>query len=374
MTTTTQEQLNWLRLARSENVGKSTFFRLIKIFGSAQKALERIADLSQRGGLSHKIKICSVADAEKEFSDTKKFGAEILLFSDENYPRLLREISDPAPILTVKGDVEFFQNDTIAIVGPRNASFNGIAFAKKVALELGQNSIITVSGMARGIDAAAHEASILSGTIGVIGGGINNIYPSENSKLFEQVMKRGLLVTEVPFGAPPQGGNFVQRNRLISGLSLAVIVVEAGLKSGSLITARFAAEQGREVFSVPGSPFDPRCRGTNRLIKDGANMFENIEDLLNELPNLRARFSVAGKLCEPEVEDFIAPISKMPSDSDIQKIREEILTKISFVPIAIEDLIQDLQEPARLVNIAIVQLELADKIDVSSGKISLRPR
>jgi DNA processing protein len=370
--TMTQEQLNWLRLARSENVGKSTFFRLIKIFGSAQKALERLADLSQRGGLSHKIKICSAADAEKEFSSTQKFGAKILLFSDANYPRLLREIPDPAPILTVKGDIEFFQNDTIAIVGPRNASFNGTAFAKKIALELGQNSIITVSGMARGIDAAAHEASILSGTIGVIGGGINNIYPSENSKLFEQVMNRGLLVTEVPFGAPPQGGNFVQRNRLISGLSLAVIVVEAGLKSGSLITARFAAEQGREVFSVPGSPFDPRCRGTNRLIKDGANMFENIEDILNELPNLRARFSDAGKLRELDVEEFVAPEPKIPSNSEIQKIREEILQKLNFVPIEIEDIIHDLQLPSRLVNVALVELELADKIEINFGKVVRR--
>ena len=263
-----EELIVSLRLARSENIGRSTFFRLVEIFGTPSAALEHLGEISLR-----KIKICSQKDAEEELVKSRKFGAEILLFSDEKYPRLLREIPDPSPILTVKGNIEFFDHDCVAIVGARNASFNSSSFARRVALDLGQNSIITVSGMARGIDAAAHEASILSGTIGVIAGGINTIYPSENRKLYDDVSRHGLLVTESPFNAPPKGGNFVQRNRLISGLSLAVIVIEAGVKSGSLITARFAAEQGREVFAVPGSPFDPRNHGTNRLIKDGANLF-----------------------------------------------------------------------------------------------------
>jgi len=372
MLTTTQDKINWLRLARSENVGRSTFFRLIKIFGSAQTALERVSDLSHQGGLKRVIKLYSEAEAEKEFIKSQKFGAEILLFCEEKYPRLLREIPDPAPILTVKGRTEFFERDTIAVVGPRNASFNAIAFARKISAELGKNSIITASGLARGVDTAAHQASIATGTIAVIAGGIDHIYPSENRELYERISTEGLLVSETPFGVPPKGGNFVQRNRLISGLSLAVIVVEAGLRSGSLITARCAAEQGREVFAVPGSPFDPRCHGTNRLIKDGANMIENIDDVLTELSSLKIRFGEVGILREPEAERFIEPAIKMPDDDDIKKIREEIASKINFVPIAIEDIIQELQLPARLVNIALVQLELADKITINFGKVTLK--
>lgn len=367
-----EEQISWLRLARSENVGKSTFFRLIEIFGSAENALRHLGDLANRGGISRKIKISLLEEAQTELLKTQDFGAEILTFYDEKYPRLLRSISDPSPILTIKGDSEFFEGDCVAIVGPRNASFNGISFAKKIALELGQRSVVTVSGLARGVDTAAHEASLLSGTIAVIAGGIDNIYPTENADLFREIMKRGLLISEMPFGAPPKGGNFVQRNRLISGLSLAVVVVEAGLKSGSLITARFAMEQGREVFAVPGSPFDPRCHGTNRLIKDGANMLESVDDILSELANLKARFCDVGKLSEPDAEEFAAPSPKMPSDADVEKIREEILRKLSFVPTAIEDIICDLQVSARAVNIALVQLELADRIEVSSGKVVLK--
>lgn len=366
------EKLAFLQLARSENVGKSTFFRLLEIFKNPQKALEHLSDFSSRGGATTKIKICPISQVEKEIIATEKFGGEILIFSEEAYPRLLREIADPAPVLTIKGNKELFDATTVGVVGPRNASFNGIAFAKKIALDLGQNSVVTVSGMARGIDSAVHEASILSGTIGVIAGGINNIYPSENAKLFAQVMQHGLLVSESPFDAPPKGGNFVQRNRIISGLSLAVIVVEAGMKSGSLITARYAAEQGREVFALPGSPFDARCLGTNRLIKEGANMFETIDDILQELPSLRSRFSNYGKLSEPEFDSFRGPEIKIPSEMEIAKIRNEILQKLNFSAIEIQDIIDYLEAPASLVNIALVQLELAGKVEVNFGKVALK--
>jgi DNA processing protein len=367
-----REKTSWLQLARSENVGKSTFFRLLEIFKSPDKALEYLSDLSGRGGLPRKIRICSKSQAEKELEQSAKFGAEVLAFNDEAYPRLLRNIPDPAPILTVKGDQELFNAVTVAVVGPRNASFNGIAFAKKIALELGQNSIVTVSGIARGIDTATHEASILSGTIGVIAGGIDHIYPKENTRLYEAITQRGLLVSESPFASTPRGGHFVQRNRIISGLSLATIIVEAGIRSGSLTTAKFAADQGREVFAVPGSPFDPRCHGTNRLIKDGANMLEGIDDILAELPGLIARFSDVGKLGEPESEAFISPPIKIPSDAEVSEIREEILSRLNFDPIAIEDIISELQLPTTLVNIALVQLELAEKIEVNQGRVFLR--
>ncbi|MBP7710341.1 MAG: DNA-processing protein DprA [Rickettsiales bacterium] len=366
----TPEQLNCLRLARSENIGKSTFFRLLKIFGSAHAALEQLPEFAASGGLKRKIKIFSGAEAELEIENTKKFGAEILIFSDQNYPQLLRQISDPAPILTIKGNAEFFNRDTIAVVGPRNASFGAMGFAKKIAGELGENSIVAVSGLARGIDAAAHHGSLNSGTIAVIAGGIDHIYPQENEKLFAEIIAQGLLVSENPFGSPPKGGNFVQRNRIISGLSLGVVVVEAGLKSGSLTTARFAKEQGREIFAVPGSPFDTRCLGTNRLIKDGAKMFENIDDVLTELPRLKAKFRKTQMLCEPEAAMFEGPSQKMPSEKEIEKIRQEIFTKLSSFPTAIEEIIFELQAPARLVNIALVQLELAEKIEVNFGKVT----
>jgi DNA processing protein len=322
--------------------------------------------------LNREIKICSEKEVEKEIENSKKIGAEIILFCEEKYPRLLREIEDPAPILTVKGKTEFLNQHAIAVVGPRNASFNGVAFARKIAADLCDNSLIVTSGMAKGIDAAAHEASLNSGTIAVIAGGIDHIYPTENTDLYHKIAKQGLIVSESPFGVPPKGGNFIQRNRIISGLSLGVVVVEAGLRSGSLTTARFAGEQGREIFSVPGSPFDPRCHGTNRLIKQGAKLTENIDDILEELVALKARFGESGMMQEPEVEDFIAPIPKMPSDDDIRKVREEILTKLSFVPISIEAIITELRVPPRLVNIAVIQLELADKAEVRFGKVALK--
>ena len=226
--------------------------------------------------------------------------------------------------------------------------------------------------MARGIDSAAHEASISSGTIAVIAGGINHIYPKENEHLYSEILKNGLLVSENAFGMPPKGGNFVQRNRIISGLSLGVIVLEAGLRSGSLITARFAREQGREVFAMPGSPFDPRCHGTNRLIKDGAKMIENISDILDELPKLKSQLRDSRILREPDLEEFLAPTVKLPSDDDVKKIRQEIFSKLSVTPIAIDEIIQQMQVPIKLLNIALVQLELADKIEINFGKVALK--
>lgn len=369
---TTQDKIDYLRLVRSENVGRSTFFRLIDIFSSASKALEQVYDFAKEGGLNRKINILSKDEAEKEIIATQKFGAEIITFDEEIYPQLLREIPDPAPILTIKGKTEFFLKDSIAVVGPRNASFNGLSFAKKIAGDLGQNSIVVTSGLARGVDASAHKAALATGTIAVIAGGIDNIYPTENKELFSKISTQGLLISEQSFGSPPKPANFVQRNRLISGLSLGVIIVEAGMKSGSLTTARFAAEQGREVFAVPGSPLDPRSFGTNRLIKDGAKMVENIDDVLEDFLFLKTKFNRSGKLSEPESEDFQGLEIKMPSDVDIKKIREEIFSKLSSNPISIEEIIEELQLSSRLVNIAVVQLELANKIEVNFGKVVLK--
>ena len=367
-----QNKVEWIRLVRSENVGRSTFFRLVKIFGSPKQALEQVSHYAFQGGSKQQIKVYLESDAAKEVTDSHKFGAEIILFSDENYPKLLREIPDAPPLFTAKGNLDFLNRHAIAVVGPRNASFNGILFAKKIARELGENNLLIVSGMARGIDAAAHEVTLNSGTIAVIAGGINHIYPKENTELYHKICYQGLVISESPFNAPPKGGNFVQRNRLISGLSLGVVVVEASLRSGSLVTARFGVEQGREIFAVPGSPFDPRCLGTNRLIKQGAKLTENIEDILEEITALKSSSDRSEILQEPEADDFIGFVEKMPSDDEVKKIRQEIFSKLSSAPITIEAIIQEMQVPARLVNIAVVQLELADKVEVNYGKVVLK--
>lgn len=367
-----QERINWIRLARSENVGKSTFFRLLDIYGNAGSALEKISEQSLQGGLGRKIKVCPQAQAEQELALTHKFGAQMLLFCEQDYPTLLREIDDPAPILTVKGKIELLKQHGVAIVGPRNASFNGIAFARKMAADLGDNALIVNSGLAKGIDAAAHKAALNTGTIAVIAGGINHVYPLENADLYRQIFNQGLIVSESPFGVPPKGGNFIQRNRIISGISLGTIVVEAGLRSGSLTTARFANEQGREVFSVPGSPFDPRCHGTNRLIKQGAKLTENIDDVLEEILAIKNAADKGAMLQEPQSEGFISVSPKTPSQQEVKEVRDVIVSKLSFMPIAIEDIVQELNAPARLVNIAVIQLELADKVEVKFGKVSLK--
>jgi DNA processing protein len=341
---------------------------LLEIFGSAIESLARLPDFSAQGGLRRAIKIISTNEIETELAKCAKFGAKMLVFFDDDYPRLLREISDPPPIITIFGKKELLNQDSIAIVGPRNASFHACKFAKKVAYELGQNAVTTVSGMAKGLDAAAHEGSIATGTVAVIAGGIDHIYPKENTALYGKIAKQGVIVSEQAFGAAPKGPNFVQRNRIISGMSYGVLVVEAGLQSGSLITARCALDQGREVFAVPGFPEDPRNFGSNRLIIDGAIFTQGAGEIMAEMNALRARFSEAGMLREPETDGFVVGL-RLPSDDDITKIREEISQKISFIPIQIGEIIREVGAPARLVNIALVQLELADIITINFGMV-----
>ena len=285
---------------------------------------------------------------------------------------MLREISDPPPSLTVKGKINLLNQNIIAIVGPRNASFNGCKFARKIAKELGENEMIIASGLARGIDTAAHEASLTTGTIAVIAGGINNIYPSENANLYHQISNQGVIISEIPFGTLPRGGNFPQRNRIISGLSLGVVIVEATLKSGTLITAKFALEQNREIFAVPGNPMDPRYEGTNRLIKQGAKMLENTDDILNEIKYMRQEDEKLSKSFEPESHEFTSFISNLSDNSDIDKARNLILKKLNFTEITNDEIIRELEIPTQIVNIALVQLELADKIQNKNGKIILK--
>ncbi len=351
-----QNSFDLLCLSRTKNLGNSTIFRLIDNFGLASSALEQINNFSDK-----KFQIISKSEIEKELELTAKFGAKIITIFDEEYPQILREIPDAPLTLTGKGNLEFLKQNKIAIVGARAASLNGVNFAKKIAFDLGENKITTISGLARGIDTATHEASFQSGTIAVIAGSIDNIYPRENKSLYEKIFEHGLVLTEMPFGAPPKPENFVQRNRIISGLALGVVIVEAGLNSGSLTTARFALEQGRDVFAAPGSPFDPRCQGSNHLIKQGAKLVENIDDILEEFPQLKNNVIVKE-----------SSVAKLSQPDNINYIAKEILTKLSYNAILIDEVVKEMQLPAKEVNIALMQLELADKIEINAGRVNLK--
>ncbi len=357
-----KEIIDWLQLSRSTNIGPITFFKILEHFGSVENALKNFEGFLNLSKNSQKIKLCERSIAIKEFEETKKFGAKILTFNDSRYPQLLREIPDSPPLITVKGDIDLLSQEKIAVVGPRNASFNALLYAKKFTLLLGQSSVVSVSGMARGVDTAVHEASILSGTIAVLAGGINNIYPQENTKLYQQISECGLIVSEMPFDYVPKGPNFIQRNRLISGLSVATVVIEAGLKSGSLATARFASEQNREVFAVPGSPFDPRCQGTNRLIKDGANIITEVEDVLNATTQKNYYFKKTTQISQIKKEYNF-------SNDQVFNAREEILQNLNSDPTNIDLLISELQIPINLFNTAVMELEIDNKVSVNYGKI-----
>jgi len=276
----TQERLDWLRLARSGGIGPVTVRNLIEYFGTAAKALEALPDLARRGGGARPVRVCSRSDAEREIETLAKRGARLIARPEPDYPEALAALEDAPPVITVKGRAELLKADKIALVGARNASANGRRIAADMAAGLAQAGRVVVSGMARGIDTAAHQGALdagsaTGGTIAVVAGGIDVLYPPENAALFDRLGSEGLIVAESAPGTEPVARHFPRRNRIISGLSRAVVVIEAALKSGSLITARYALDQGREVMAVPGSPLDPRCRGANRLIREGARLVED---------------------------------------------------------------------------------------------------
>lgn len=348
-----QETINILRLIRSENVGTKTFFTLIKIFGNSKTALENIADFSKRGGRTKPIKIFTEQEAEKELKKLEKAGAKLITYLSKDYSQLLLQIHNPPPILTYKGNIKLLNSDKcLAIVGARNASINGKMLAKKFAEELTQQGYIIVSGLARGIDTAAHQAA-QNQTIGVMAGGIDYIYPAENAKLYNDMSDNALLIAELPIGSEPLQQNFPQRNRIISGLSLATLVVEAGLKSGSLITALNALNQNREVFAVPGFPLDPRAQGTNNLIKQGAYLVENIDDIVNNLPNI-------SKLVQDREDDFL---NFSPKFLEItEDMRLNLLNCLSNTAVTVEQILEETQLSLQIIYTILLELELAGKI------------
>ncbi len=277
---TDEQRIDWLRLIRTPNIGPRTFRSLINHFGGARAALEALPSLARRGGASADVHICSRDDAMREIARGQKLGVTFVGLGEPDYPLRLQMIDDAPPLLALRGNPAAFAMPIVAVVGSRNASGAGLKFTQTIARELGDAGFAVVSGLARGIDAAAHRASLGTGTIAVLAGGQDSVYPPEHESLLDAILPAGAALSEMPLGYEPRGRDFPRRNRLISGLSLGVVIVEAAKRSGSLITARFALEQGREVFAVPGSPLDPRAEGTNGLIKQGATPVTETADVI----------------------------------------------------------------------------------------------
>lgn len=278
-----EQLVDWLRLIRSENIGPRTFRELVNRFGGARAALEALPDLAAKTLRGRTIRIAPRDDILREIEQARAMGVRFVATGEPDYPPLLREIPDAPPILSIRGVSETTRRDGVALVGSRNASAAGLAFAERLARSLARADYVIVSGLARGIDAVAHRATLETGTIAVLAGGQARPYPAEHARLVAQIAEQGLLVSEMPLEWEPRGRDFPRRNRIISGISRATVVVEAARRSGSLITARFANEQGREVFAVPGSPLDPRAEGTNDLLRQGATLCARPEDVIDAL-------------------------------------------------------------------------------------------
>ncbi|KWV46847.1 DNA processing protein DprA [Bradyrhizobium macuxiense] len=351
------ERLNRLRLIRSDNVGPRTFASLLRHFGDAATALERLPDLARRGGASGSGRICSEADAAAELAACGKFGIDLVAPGEAHYPSRLATIDDAPPLLGVRGACDALMRPMIAIVGSRNASGAGLKFAGQLARDLGDAGFVVISGLARGIDQAAHRASVTSGTVAVLAGGHDRIYPPEHEDLLAALLDQGAALSEMPLGRVPRARDFPRRNRLISGASLGVVIVEAAHRSGSLITVRMAAEQGREVFAVPGSPINPRAAGTNDLIKQGATPVTEAADIINAVAPIMERPIMLGVREDDEPLDFATD----PSD------RARIVSLLGPSPISLDDLIRMAGVPPAVVRAVLLELELAGKLERHGG-------
>ena len=349
----------WLRLAFTHKVGPRTFSKLIKKFKSPITALDNISDIKRRYKLE--LKPPSVSEIEDCILKCHDFGGEIILSCDDLYPDLLKEIEGFPPLLFVKGNTQLLSKNKISIVGTRNSSINGEKITKKIASELGKNGLVIVSGLARGIDAVAHYSSLETGTIGVIASGINCIYPKENEKLQHLLYEKGLVISENQMDVLPISKNFPRRNRIISGISNGVLVTEAMQNSGTMITANYALEQGRDVFAIPGSPMDPRAYGTNSLIKNGAILVRDAEDILSELQFIQRNNIGLDKYFAVCTDDAKIPLSS----------QEKLLSKLSIAPTDIEELFNNFQISVSEFNQILIELEMMGKIVRRGNKLSL---
>ena len=368
---TNTERLACLRLIRSENVGPVTFRELLAHFGSAEAALAALPELSRRGGFKRPIDLCPLDEAEGELDRARNAGAELLFTTETRYPPVLAALDAPPPLLYAKGKLQLLNRPAIAVVGSRQCSAAGAKLARHFAVEFGRAGYVVVSGLARGIDSMAHEAALEHGTIAVLAGGIDVVYPPEHEALQQTIGERGCLVTEMPFGFVPRGKDFPRRNRIISGLSLGVLIVEAARRSGSLVTARLAAEQGRDVFAVPGHPLDPRAEGTNKLLKSGATLVTEAEDLLSALAPLTGQPAL--HLRDGGPEEF-APAAAPPLPQLSEKDRDRVVAALGPAPTDVDTLVRGTGLAIRSVQIALIELALAGRIERhGNGLVSLIP-
>jgi DNA processing protein len=360
---TDAQRLDWLRLIRSDNVGPRTFRMLLNHYGDARAALAALPDLARRGGAQRSPRICSREDAEREMDAAHDLGVRFVALAEPDYPERLREIDDAPPLLAVRGNDSVLERPLLAMVGARNASAAGQKFAERLARDLGEAGFVIVSGLARGIDAAAHRASLATGTVAVLAGGHARIYPPEHVDLLDAILAEGAAVSEMPVGWEPRSRDFPRRNRLVSGLALGVIVVEAALRSGSLITARLAGEQGREVFAAPGSPLDPRAEGSNGLLKQGATLVTEANDVTTMLDPILGRPAPMAEVAEPATPALVAE----PDDAD----RSRIMALLGPTAVAIDDLIRLSGASPAIVRTTLLELDVAGRLDRRQGLVAL---
>ena len=371
------EALARLRLARSDGIGPRAFARLLFRIGSAVAVFERWHELP--AAATSQVRLASIATAEREWTATEAVGARLLFLGDSTYPPILADIHDPSPVLTVLGDQALLEHPAIAIVGSRNASGNGRTLARTIAHDLAAGAFTVISGMARGIDTAAHEGALeqANRTIAVIATGIDQVYPEQNAALSAAIAETGLLITERPFGAEPRAQAFPARNRIIAGLSLGVLVVEAAPRSGSLVTARLALEQGREVMAVPGSPMDERHRGTNQLIKDGAVLIESASDIRAAIDPLMLRRAVRPLPPRPARSAPAAALTTRPRASAEPSpapgdLTGRVVACLGPEPLAVDDLVRQCQATTAEIHETLLELELEGRLERHGGnRVSL---
>lgn len=355
------DRLDWLRLARTTGVGPVTFEALIERYGDAAAALDALPRLARRGGRAKPQKLATREEAEREIARLDALGARLACACEPGFPDRLGELSPPPPVVSLKGPLDPDTRPVCAMVGARNASAVGLRFAGDLARDLGARGVVIASGLARGVDGAAHAGALETGTIAVTAGGLAQIYPPEHEALHRAIGEQGLLVSESPPDHVGQARDFPRRNRLISGISLGVVVVEAAERSGSLITARYALEQNREVMAAPGSPLDPRARGANRLLREGAALIENAEDVIAVLEQAR-RPSVEA----PPGHGFEdEPVDAERLEAEAEAVRERVAKLLSPSPISKDELARITGAPVRSILAALVELELAGRAEIS---------
>jgi DNA processing protein len=369
-----EDPADWLRLIRSRRVGPVTFHRLVAEHGSVAAALSALPEVARAAGVEN-YTVCPVEVVRHEMAQGRLAGARLLYWGGPDYPAALMDLPDAPPVLWALGDVSLLSRPMVAMVGARNASSLGLRMARRLAEGLGQAGQVVVSGLARGVDAEAHSAALDSGTVAVMAGGVDVVYPEENAELAAQIAAKGCRVSEQPMGLVPQTRHFPQRNRIVSGLARAVVVVEAAARSGSLITARAAADQGREVLAVPGHPFDARAAGCNMLLRDGATLVRSAHDVLEAIGLPAAGIAASPTPAytpEPIPDPLPGPVPHRRPLSDIAAVHSQILARLGPSPLAEDQLIRDLAMPPSALAPALVALELEGRILRQSGGLLSR--